>query len=293
MGGYRAMPKVNSPQFTIEYEDVPSVRESFGLQNPKPTEKVVRVSSSLPDDIPVAQRETSKQVAPKVASKRWLIYGSLGAIALIASIAGAVVSWQIRQAQFSADASSSAETQAATGQDGTTQSRPKGDVILGHYAYKEAAPTDLEVAEGSIRLKRSAAAAYREMVAAASQSGVNIVLISGFRSVADQKHLYFGVKAERGQNAQERAKVSAPPGYSEHHTGYAIDIGDANVPATNLREDFEKTAAFRWMKANAARYSFELSFPKGNEQGVSYEPWHWRYVGDIDSLKTFYKAREN
>lgn len=115
--------------------------------------------------------------------------------------------------------------------------------------------------------------------------------ISGFRSISDQKYLYFDVKAERNQDAAERAKVSAPPGYSEHHTGYAADIGDGNAPALNLNTDFDKSAAYRWLKANANRYSFELSFPKGNRQGVSYEPWHWRYVGDIQSLKTFYKAR--
>jgi len=45
------------------------------------------------------------------------------------------------------------------------------------------------------------------------------------------------------------------------------------------------------LSANAARYSFELSFAKNNRQGVSYEPWHWRYVGDRDSLETFYKAQ--
>ncbi|HEY9618014.1 MAG TPA: D-alanyl-D-alanine carboxypeptidase family protein, partial [Microcoleaceae cyanobacterium] len=54
----------------------------------------------------------------------------------------------------------------------------------------------------------------------------------------------------------------------------------------------EQTAAFQWLQANAAHYSFELSFPKDNRQGVSYEPWHWRYVGDIQSLKTFYRARQ-
>jgi D-alanyl-D-alanine carboxypeptidase len=89
----------------------------------------------------------------------------------------------------------------------------------------------------------------------------------------------------------QRAEVSAPSGYSEHHTGYAVDIGDGKAPALNLKIDFENTAAFKWLKANAARFSFEMSFPRNNAQGLSYEPWHWRYVGDRDSLETFYKAR--
>ena len=83
----------------------------------------------------------------------------------------------------------------------------------------------------------------------------------------------------------------APPGHSEHHTGYALDIGEAGNGATDLSEQFEKTAAFAWLQKNAPYYSFELSFPKDNQQGVSYEPWHWRYVGDQASLELFHRAR--
>ncbi|MGC8714541.1 MAG: M15 family metallopeptidase, partial [Leptodesmis sp.] len=69
-------------------------------------------------------------------------------------------------------------------------------------------------------------------------------------------------------------------------------LGDGSVPAANLSPTFENTSAYKWLQANAAFYSFEMSFPKNNNQGVSYEPWHWRYVGDRDSLETFYKARQ-
>jgi D-alanyl-D-alanine carboxypeptidase len=130
------------------------------------------------------------------------------------------------------------------------------------------------------------------MLAAARSAGVNITTISAFRSVAEQNQLFFGVGAARAQQPTKRAEVSAPPKHSEHHTGYAVDIGDASVPATNLNQNFETTRAYKWLQANAARYSFELSFPKDNAQGVSYEPWHWRYVGDSDSLETFYRARK-
>ncbi len=260
------------------------------MQNSKPSEKVIRMSSSsLPDDIPMAQRQV--QANPiRPSSNRRLIYGGLAAIALVALAAGGVVSWQVRQLS-QADDSAIAAADPVPNSDEVVRAAPKGETLLNHYAYAEAPTSELEVVESGIKLRQSAARAYRDMVAAARQSGVELVLISGFRSLSDQEYLYFNIKAERNQNAQERAKVSAPPGYSEHHTGYAIDVGDAHVPAANLREDFEKTPAFRWLKANAARYSFELSFPRNNTQGVSYEPWHWRYVGDIDSLKTFYKAR--
>jgi zinc D-Ala-D-Ala carboxypeptidase len=168
---------------------------------------------------------------------------------------------------------------------------PNVDNLLNHLPYAEAPAAELVSIGGGYRLRQSAAAKFQSMVAAARSSGVNITTISAFRSVEDQKRLFFGVGAARGQQPTKRAEVSAPPTYSEHHTGYAIDLGDSSVPATNLNQNFDTTPAFKWLKANAATYSFELSFPKDNIQKVSYEPWHWRFVGDINSLETFYKAR--
>jgi D-alanyl-D-alanine carboxypeptidase len=166
--------------------------------------------------------------------------------------------------------------------------------ILGHLPYQEASQSELKAitSDGGIRLRQAAADKFRQMQAAAKADGVILVPISGFRSVSAQQQLFFQVKAERNQETKKRAEVSAPPGYSEHHTGYAVDIGDGKVPTTNLSQIFENTAAFRWLEKNAARYSFELSFPPNNPQGISYEPWHWRYVGDSHSLETFYKAEQ-
>jgi len=165
--------------------------------------------------------------------------------------------------------------------------------LLGHLPYDVAPKSELAAitSDGQIEMRSPAAAKFKEMQAAAQAEGVILSSLSGFRTIEDQDQLFFGVKEQRVQNASKRAEVSAPPGYSEHHTGYAIDIGDGNAPATNVNPEFEKTAAFRWLQANAARYSFELSFPQNNAQGVSYEPWHWRFVGDRQSLETFYKAR--
>jgi zinc D-Ala-D-Ala carboxypeptidase len=164
------------------------------------------------------------------------------------------------------------------------------DNLLNHLSYEQAPDAELVSIGGNYRLRKAAASKFQAMVSAARSSGVNITTISAFRSVEDQKRLFFGVGAERGQQPTKRAEVSAPPKYSEHHTGYAIDIGDSSVPATNLNQNFDTSPAYKWMKANAATYSFELSFPKDNIQKVSYEPWHWRFVGDINSLETFYKA---
>jgi zinc D-Ala-D-Ala carboxypeptidase len=165
------------------------------------------------------------------------------------------------------------------------------DNVLNHLPYTQAPDVELVSIGGGYRLRKNAATKFQAMVADARSSGINITTISAFRSVEDQKRLFFGVGAERGQQPTKRAEVSAPPKYSEHHTGYAVDIGDGAVPATNLNQNFETTSAYKWLKANAAKYSFELSFPKDNIQKVSYEPWHWRFVGDINSLETFYKAR--
>jgi len=165
--------------------------------------------------------------------------------------------------------------------------------VLGHLPYQEAPASELSpiVWDGSIKMRQAAARAFMQMQEAARLDGVSLVPISGFRTLEDQDYLFFSMKAQRGQASAERAEVSAPPGYSEHHTGYAVDIGDGNVPATDLVTSFENTPAFKWLEQNAPYYSFELSFPQNNPQGVSYEPWHWRFVGDRHSLETFYKAQ--
>ena len=71
----------------------------------------------------------------------------------------------------------------------------------------------------------------------------------------------------------------------------AVDLGDGRVPETNLSQSFQDTNAFRWLQDHAARYHFVLSFPQGNQQGVMYEPWHWRYEGNADALRLFEAAR--
>jgi D-alanyl-D-alanine carboxypeptidase len=168
--------------------------------------------------------------------------------------------------------------------------------LFGHHVYSEAPSNQLRAigraADGyEIRLREVAAKNYLSMEAAAKADGVDLVVISGFRTIAEQQQLFFDISKQRNQTPAQRAKVSAPPGHSEHHTGYAIDIGDANVASANLSTSFEKTAAFQWLQNNAAKYGFELSFPMNNSQGVMYEPWHWRFVGDDDSLRTFYKKQ--
>jgi zinc D-Ala-D-Ala carboxypeptidase len=247
------------------------------------------------EDIPVAVREDGVSEAQPWRKQAWLIFGvvGVGAIALTVGIGLAFGNQLLPSIASLGRQRAIAPTPSAASPINT---KPTGsNTLLGHFAYSEAAASDLQAisSDGRIKLRKAAAQKFQAMTAAARAQGVILVPISGFRSVSEQQQLFFEVKAQRNQRATERATVSAPPGYSEHHTGYAIDIGDGRVPATNLSPNFENTAAFKWLQANAARYSFEISFPKNNAQGVTYEPWHWRFVGDRDSLETFYKARQS
>lgn len=162
----------------------------------------------------------------------------------------------------------------------------------GHKEYKEASVNDLVSVGNDQKLKSSAAKSFTQMVSAAKNSGANLLPLSGFRSVEAQKELFYGVAKDRGQTPEERAKVSAPPGFSEHHTGYTIDIGDANETGTHTNPSFENTKSFKWLQSNAGKYGWELSFQKG-DLNVSYEPWHWRYVGDEEAKKVFCAVSSN
>jgi zinc D-Ala-D-Ala carboxypeptidase len=273
------------------------------------TPAIAPPSHVLPmNEIPVAVRE-APVASPKRASRspRLWLWGLGGALAAFAIIAVPMVllsanSAKTSQPNLAANPTSSAQpprnvsgavAPEATSPPAETNGEP--DQLLKHFKYDEAPQGDLQAisSDGGIKLRRVAAEKYEAMVDAAQADGVSLVSISGFRSMGDQDQLFFETGAARGQVPEQRAAVSAPPGYSEHHTGYAIDIGDGSNSETNLSQSFDQTKAYQWLKANAARYSFELSFPKNNEQGVSYEPWHWRFVGDRDSLKTFYRARNS
>jgi D-alanyl-D-alanine carboxypeptidase len=126
------------------------------------------------------------------------------------------------------------------------------------------------------RLTPAAAAAWRARSATALADGVTLKIVSAFRGIERQAEIV-RAKRERGLSIDAILEVSAPPGYSEHHTGRAIDVTTDGVPPLEL--EFERTAAFRWLLANAARYGFQLSYPAGNPNGYAYEPWHWCYAG--------------
>ncbi len=254
------------------------------------------------DDIPEAVRKKAKnppKSSPPIALLATVVLGiaaiSTGIFVFLNSTKNspqAVTENTITEASSGIQAISDPETIESP----SVETNPKIETIeniLGHLPYEQVDPSELVsvTADGSIKLHKSAATEFIKMQSAARQQGIILTALSGFRDEATQKYLFFEIKKNRLQDASTRAEVSAPPGYSEHHTGYAIDIGDGKAPGTNFNKEFGDTAAFRWLEKNAPRYSFELSFPEDNIQGISYEPWHWRYVGDLDSLETFHKSR--
>jgi D-alanyl-D-alanine carboxypeptidase len=122
------------------------------------------------------------------------------------------------------------------------------------------------------RLTPAAAARWQQMVEAASRDGVRLLIVSGFRSFEYQAQLIRG-KLEAGQNILEILKVNAAPGYSEHHTGCAVDI--ATPGSRPLMEEFESSDAFAWLLKNAGTCGFSMTYPRDNAFGFIYEPWHW------------------
>lgn len=157
--------------------------------------------------------------------------------------------------------------------------------LFGHFAYGDAAPGDLVAAPpgfalNACRIRREVYADLVRLLAAAAadpRTGGTLRGLSCHRSVIRQQSVF----ATGGEgDAADRAISVAPPGHTEHSTGYAIDF--AIRPASGCRDAEACMAALpaaRWLRDNAPRFGFELSFPPGNAQQVKWEPWHWRWVG--------------
>lgn len=122
------------------------------------------------------------------------------------------------------------------------------------------------------RLTPEAARQWQAMVAAADQIGIQLLIVSGYRGVEYQADL-IRKKLEAGQVIEEILRVNAAPGYSEHHTGRAVDI--ATPGSRPLTEEFEDTDAFRWLSDRATEFGFSMTYPRDNPWGIAYEPWHW------------------
>lgn len=125
-------------------------------------------------------------------------------------------------------------------------------------------------------LRLDAARAWLRMRDAALADGIALEAISGYRS-HDYQLGIFERKLARGLGVPDILAVNAAPGFSEHHSGQALDIGTPDAPPAE--ESFESTPAFAWLSARAPEFGFRMSYPRDNPHGIVYEPWHWRFHG--------------
>jgi D-alanyl-D-alanine carboxypeptidase len=137
------------------------------------------------------------------------------------------------------------------------------------------------------KLAPETAAAWRTMKQTAAAAGVQLLLVSGFRSIGHQAEL-IRRKLAAGQSIEAILAVNAAPGFSEHHTGRAVDIAS---PGTRpLTAEFETSIAFTWLQANAATFGFHMPYVRNNSFGFEYEPWHWSQLDGRDRRRKSARA---
>ncbi|MEB3244534.1 MAG: D-alanyl-D-alanine carboxypeptidase family protein [Vampirovibrionales bacterium] len=188
--------------------------------------------------------------------------------------------------------------------------------IAKHQAYHDAGAANVTTIDKAYAIDRGAdvpeklnANALKQFKAMSdayeAQFGKKLQIFSGYRSFQDQEQTFYNdeklpgiaavkAKLDKGEALTEadktllakRAETSAPPGFSEHATGLALDLmpaGMSNPDAQGAWAEGEGAKAYAWLKANAHKFGFEQSFKAGNQQGVSEERWHWRYVSTAGS----------
>ena len=123
-------------------------------------------------------------------------------------------------------------------------------------------------------LSEPAAAAWVTMKAAAAIDGVDLLTFSGFRSYRYQEHL-IRRRLRGGTALQDVLSYLTAPGYSEHHTGRAVDLtASGTEPGT---EQFATSDAFGWLDKRGSEFGYSMTYPENNPFGILYEPWHWAY----------------
>ena len=128
--------------------------------------------------------------------------------------------------------------------------------------------------QGVFLMSEPAADAWLHMQAAARVDGIELFPVSTYRSVLDQMDIISN-RLDNGESIDRILTSSTAPGYSEHHTGDAIDLSTPD--SRSLSPEFAETDAFDWLEEHAADYCFELSYSEDNHHGLDFEPWHWRF----------------
>ena len=137
-------------------------------------------------------------------------------------------------------------------------------------------PDSLCYKESKIYIRTDARDAFVKMALEAQKDSVFFTAKSGFRSPSYQKQM-IRRRLKENKKFADIIRFAAPPGYSTHSIGNALDI------ATNTHP-FEKSKAYAWLIKHAYKYGFIETYPKGNLTLKTWEPWHWEFVGKKSAL---------
>src|SRR6056297_1052021 len=140
----------------------------------------------------------------------------------------------------------------------------------------------LDIFNRDTELSLEASNAWKAMRADAKHHDIELQLVSGFRSLHYQAEL-IRKKLASGQSIERILRVTAAPGYSEHHSADALDLTAPGI--TPLSQEFSMSRAYEWLKSQARLYGFRESYPNHNRHGIEWEPWHWRYRQNFDPRK--------
>lgn len=150
---------------------------------------------------------------------------------------------------------------------------------------KDYIPSDLELisldyATEDKYLRKIAKQQFEKLSQDAKNLGYQIIAVSTYRSYEYQEKLYDYYVKTKGKEYADHC--SARPGHSEHQTGLSLDVMGSNQDYDLFADSLE----FEWMRTNAHKYGFILRYPKGKEEvtGFKYEPWHYRYVGEVAKI---------
>lgn len=137
-------------------------------------------------------------------------------------------------------------------------------------------PNDLADVGNGQYMRREAATALQALIAAAAKENLRLSPLSGYRSYQTQQAVYANEVAAYGQTVADTQ--SAKPGYSEHQSGWSLDMGGGGC---GIEDCFARTNEGKWLAGNAYKYGFVIRYPEGKQSitGYRYEPWHIRYVG--------------
>jgi len=144
--------------------------------------------------------------------------------------------------------------------------------------------------EGYYTFDSRAAEALIQMLSDGRAAGHSLRIVSTYRTVERSEYLYTNKIAEyqsigysAADAAVEAARWIAPPRTSEHNAGLAIDVVSTDYDQVygDLMHEFENFPSFTWLSEHCAEYGFVLRYPKDKQEitGITYEPWHYRYVG--------------